>query len=44
VKIAASTAWEILTNAGKHPAPRRSGPTWSQFLRAQAQAILACDF
>jgi hypothetical protein len=24
--------------------PRRSGPTWSQFLRSQAAAILACDF
>jgi hypothetical protein len=35
---------EILKNAGIDPAPRRSGPTWSQFLRSQAQAILACDF
>ena len=26
------------------PAPRRSGPTWSEFLRTQAQGILACDF
>src|SRR6266536_3084149 len=25
------------------PAPRRTGPTWSQFLRSQAEAILACD-
>jgi transposase len=44
VKVAASTAWEILRNAGIDPAPRRSGPAWSQFLRSQAQAILACDF
>jgi putative transposase len=44
VKIAASTAWEILKNAGIDPAPRRSGPAWSQFLRSQAEAILACDF
>jgi len=44
VKVAASTAWEILRNAGIDPAPRRSGPTWPQFLRSQAQAILACDF
>ena len=44
MKIAASTAWEILKNAGIDPAPRRSGPTWSQFLRSQAEAILACDF
>src|SRR6266851_6371220 len=44
VKIAASTAWEILKNAGIEPVPRRTGPTWSQFLRSQAEAILACDF
>jgi putative transposase len=44
VKVAASTAWEILKNAGIDPAPRRTGPTWSQFLRSQAEAILACDF
>ncbi len=44
MKVAASTIWEILKNAGIEPAPRRSGPTWSQFLRSQAEAILACDF
>ena len=44
VKIAASTAWEILNKAGIDPAPRRTGPTWPQFLRSQAEAILACDF
>ena len=42
--IAASTVWTILKNAGLDPAPRRSGPTWRQFLTAQAQAILAVDF
>ena len=41
VKIAAS---EILKKAGIDPAPRRTGPAWSQFLRSQAEAILACDF
>ena len=24
--------------------PRRTGPTWSQFLRSQAETIVACDF
>jgi len=44
VKIAASTVWEILKKAGIDPAPRRSVPTWPQFLHSQAEAILACDF
>ena len=44
VKVAASTAWEILKKAGIDPAPRRTAPTWSLFLRSQAEAILACDF
>src|ERR1700735_3839168 len=44
VKVAASTVWEILRASGIDPAPRRTGPTWSQFLRSQAEAILACDF
>jgi transposase len=43
-KIAASTVWEILNKAGMDPAPRRTAPTWPQFLRSQAEAILACDF
>jgi transposase InsO family protein len=42
--VAASTVWKILNNAGLDPAPRRSGPTWRQFLSTQAQAILAIDF
>jgi putative transposase len=44
VKIAASSVWEILKKAGIDPAPRRSALTWPQFLRSQAEAILACDF
>ena len=44
VKVAASTVWEILRASGIDPAPRRTWPTWSQFLRSQAEAILACDF
>ena len=42
-QIGASTVWTILQRAGIDPAPRRAGPSWAEFLRAQAQAILACD-
>src|ERR1700684_1210433 len=42
--IAASTVWQILHAAGIDPAPRRKGPTWKQFLTAQARGILAVDF
>ena len=35
--------WEILKASGVDPT-RRSGPTWAQFLRSPAEAILACDF
>ena len=42
--VAASTVWTILRSAGLDPAPRRSGPTWRQFLSVQAHAILAVDF
>jgi putative transposase len=43
-RVAASTVWTILTNAGVDPAPRRTGPAWTQFLTARAKGILACDF
>ena len=43
-QVAASTVWTILKSAGIDPAPRRTGPTWGQFLAAQAHAILAVDF
>ena len=44
VPVPASPVWEILKKARIDPAPRRTGPSWSQFLRSQAEAILACDF
>jgi putative transposase len=44
VTVAPSTVWEILHAAGIDPAPRRSSPTWRQFLHAQATGILALDF
>ncbi|WP_413797138.1 integrase core domain-containing protein [Streptomyces iranensis] len=44
VKVGASTLWEILKEAGIHPAPERNSSTWASFLRGQADALLACDF
>jgi putative transposase len=43
-RIAASTVWQILHDGGIDPAPRRSGPSWRQFLTAQAKTVLAVDF
>jgi putative transposase len=43
LKVAASTLWEILKEAGIDPAQRASS-TWADFLRAQADVMLACDF
>jgi putative transposase len=40
-QVAASTVWKILHQAGVDPAPRRAGPTWKQFLTAQAHTMLA---
>ena len=44
IKVAPSTVWRILKSAGIDPAPRRNGPGWAEFLRPQAQGILALDF
>jgi putative transposase len=40
-QLAPSTVWSILKRAGINPAPRRNGPSWQEFLRAQAHGILA---
>ncbi|RAG86979.1 integrase [Streptacidiphilus pinicola] len=42
--IAPSTVWQILHAAGIDPAPRRTGPSWREFLTAQAEGIVAADF
>ncbi|MDB4873550.1 MAG: Integrase catalytic region, partial [Gemmatimonadales bacterium] len=43
-QIAATTVWEILNAAGIDPEPRRSWPTWRQFLSAQAHGMIAWAF
>ena len=43
-RVAPATVWNILRTAGLDPAPRRSGPSWREFCRAQAATMLACDF
>ncbi|MCS7484139.1 hypothetical protein ACFFQW_28950 [Umezawaea endophytica] len=44
ITVAASTVWQILKDAGVDPAPERTSTTWADFLRSQAQVLLACDF
>ena len=44
IKLAASTVWAILKNAGIAPAPKRLEPSWTEFLRQQATSMLECDF
>ncbi|HUK73374.1 MAG TPA: hypothetical protein VLW50_32265 [Streptosporangiaceae bacterium] len=43
-KLAPSTVWQILKDAGIDPAPRGAGQTWRAFLASQAKTILATDF
>jgi putative transposase len=44
IRVGATTIRMLLRRSGLGPAPRRTGPTWSEFLRAQARGIIACDF
>ncbi len=44
IRVSATTIRTILLRRGLDPAPRRAGPTWTEFLRLQAAGILACDF
>ena len=44
IRISATTVRTILLRHGLDPAPRRAGPTWTEFLRSQASGILATDF
>jgi hypothetical protein len=44
IRGGATTIRTLLRGHGLGPAPRRSGPTWMGFLRAQTAGIVACDF
>jgi putative transposase len=44
VRVSATSVRRILRRHGLGPAPRRGGPTWTQFLRTQAGGLLATDF
>ncbi len=43
IRVSATAIAMLLRRHGIGPAPRR-GPTWRQFLKAQASGIIACDF
>jgi putative transposase len=42
--VGATTIRALVRRHGLGPALWRLGPTWAQFLRVQAEGILACDF
>ncbi len=41
ITIAPSSVWAILKRLDAEPSPRRSGPTWTEFLTAQAKGLIA---
>src|SRR5207253_11268784 len=44
LRVSPTSIRRLLARARLEPAPRRAGPTWREFLRAQAASIAACDF
>jgi putative transposase len=44
IDLAPASVWNILQHHGLDPSPKRTGPTWGEFLKAQATTMLACDF
>ena len=44
LRVSATTIRTLLRTTHLGPAPRRPGPTWTEFLRAQAGGVIACDF
>jgi hypothetical protein len=41
IEVSATTIANLLRRAGLGPAPRRLGPSWSEFLQAEAYGLLA---
>jgi putative transposase len=44
LNVSPTSIRRLLARAGLGPAPRRAGPSWREFLRAQAASTVACDF
>jgi putative transposase len=44
VKVSASSVRNVLVGAGIGPAGQRGGVSWREFIRGQAQSMIACDF
>ena len=44
ISVSATGISSVLRRHGLKPAPRRDGPSWKEFLTAQAAGIVACDF
>jgi putative transposase len=44
VTVSATAVRKLLRRYRLGPAPRTTGPSWSEFLKAQAASTIACDF
>lgn len=44
VQLSATSVRNILVGAGVGPAGERAGTSWREFIRGQAQSMIACDF
>jgi hypothetical protein len=44
ITVGMTSVASVLGRHGLSPAPRRNGPTWTQFPRAPARGVLATDF
>jgi putative transposase len=44
ITVSKGSVANVLKRHGLPPAPRRTGPTWAEFLHVQAKGVLATDF